>query len=84
MRAVPCVSNGLSDHSVKQAEIQQLDFVEKFSKAQNDDERVCGYYENFLRRHDKDSVEHQQQLQFFLFFETHRSGIFFAIIYLAE
>ena len=84
MRAVLCVSNERSGHSLQQAEKQLLDFVEKLSRVQNDDERVCGYYENFLRRHDKDSVEHQQQLQFFLFFETHISGIFFAIIYLAE
>jgi hypothetical protein len=84
MRAVPCVSNERSDHNVQQAERQRLDSAEKLSRAQNNDERVCGYYENFVRRHDKDSVERQQQLQFFLFSETHMSGIFFDIIYLAE
>ncbi|MDI6795068.1 MAG: hypothetical protein QME81_19740, partial [bacterium] len=56
MRAVLCVSNERSGHSVQQAEKQRLDFVEKLSRVQNDDEMVCGYYENFLRRHDKDSV----------------------------
>lgn len=83
MRAVPCVSSERSDHDVQQADRQRLDFAEKLSTEQNDDEKVCGYYENFVRRHDKDSVERQQQLQFFLFSETHRSGIFFDIIYLA-
>jgi hypothetical protein len=84
MRAVPCVSNERIDHSLQQAERQRLDSAEKLSRAQNDDERGCGYYENFVRRHDKDSVERQQQLQFFLFSETHMSGIFFDIIYLTE
>ena len=83
MRVVPCVSNEWSGHSVQQAEKQQLDFVEKLSRVQNDDERVCGYYENFARRHDKDSVVHPKQLPSFLFSEIHRSGIFFDIIYLA-
>jgi len=84
MRAVPYVSSERSDHSGQQAEKQRLDFVGKLSRVQNDDERVCGHYENFVRRHDKDSVERQQQLQFFLFSETHMSGIFFDIIYLTE
>jgi hypothetical protein len=83
MLAVLCVSNERNGHSVQQAEKQRLDFAEKLSRVRNDDERVCGYYENFLRRHDKDSVEHQKQLLFFLFSETHRNGIFFVIIYLA-
>lgn len=84
MRVVLCVSNERSDHSVQQAERQRIYFVEKLSRAQNDAVMVCGYCENFVRRHDKDSVEHLQQLLSFLFSEIHRNDIFFVIIYLAE
>ncbi len=84
MLAVLCVSNEQIGHSVQQAEKQWLDFVEKLSRVQNDDERVYGYYENFVHRHDKDSVELQQQFQSFLFSEIRRNNIFFNIIYLAE
>ena len=84
MRVVLCVSNERNAHSVQQVDRQQTDFADKLSKVQNDAGMVCGHCENFARSHDKDSVERQQQLQFFLFSETHMSGIFFDIIYLAE
>jgi hypothetical protein len=84
MLAVLCVSNEWSDHSVQQAERQQIDFADKLSRAQNDAGMVSGYCENFARRHGKDSVEHLLQLLSFLFSEIHRNDIFFVIIYLAE
>jgi hypothetical protein len=84
MLAVLFVSNERSDHSAQQAEREQLDFADKLSRAQNDAGMVCGYCENFARRHDKDSVGHLLQLLPFLFSEIHRNDIFFVIIYLAE